>query len=166
QSAQSALPPDSSISTAMSPDPPASPGYPELAPSNATALHQSTWPRDERHSEQGVAQATETSARTEPTDSNGLTPLDEPNSLDALGWGTSAAGPFVTAAEEPVQPAPVPEAAAPQQAEPAAAQQQEPAWPVADDDIDRFGNESQPAAVPRAQPQNVPLADDQWQSDQ
>src|SRR5699024_2888869 len=38
--------------------------------------------------------------------------------------------------------------------------------PVADDDIDRFGNESQPAAVPRAQPQNVPLADDQWQSDQ
>src|SRR5699024_7559252 len=115
----------------------------ELEPSNATALQQPEWPYGEQPEDAGAINHADTRSRTDSAGSDGLAPLDQPISLDDLVAGTSAAGPFVNPVAEGTEPEPEPV--------PQPTQQQEPVWPTAEDDADRFEDGTQRFGVPRAQ---------------
>src|SRR5699024_4797502 len=127
--------------------------HPGLEPSNATALQQPGWPGGEQPDDAGAINHPDTRSRTDSAGADGLAPLDQPISLDDLMAGTSAAGPFVNPVAEGTEPDPDPV--------PQPTQQQEPVWPTAEDDADRFEDGTQRFGVPRAQPQHVPIVDDQ-----
>ena len=74
----------------------------DLEPSNAAALQaEPAWPQEEdgthngAHDDSGSSRHVPALPGADSSDENGLTPLDEPISLDDMIAGTSAAGPFV-----------------------------------------------------------------------